>query len=120
MSFWDACGRHQLLLTVCGDCERYWHMQPQRCPGCHSTQLRSEPVRGAGRIATYTVVHRPPFARFRNAAPYILALVDLDEGARMMAWVDMPVEDVAIGAEVQVHFSDEDPPFRFIPKEAAP
>jgi uncharacterized OB-fold protein len=54
-------------------------------------------------VLTYTVVHQPPSPAF--AAPYVLAVVELAEGPRMMANViDCSPEDVGVGASVEVTF----------------
>lgn len=61
--------------------------------------LRWEISKGLGRVHSVTVVHQ------RDEAPYALALVDLDEGFRMMSRIDTDQpEAVAIGARVQVAF----------------
>jgi uncharacterized OB-fold protein len=56
---------------------------------------------GTGTVFSITVVHRPPSAALQPFAPYGIALVDLDEGVRMMAHADPAL---AIGARVRATF----------------
>ncbi|MBV8086325.1 MAG: OB-fold domain-containing protein [Chloroflexi bacterium] len=59
---------------------------------------------GAGRIVTYSVVHVPS-TRFKDVAPYTLAVVELHEGARLLALLDQG--EPAIGGPVRFTHSDE-------------
>ncbi len=59
---------------------------------------------GKGRIYSFTEVHSPPEG-FEEQAPYVLAIVELEEGARVMGQiVDVKKEDVKIGQEVEAVF----------------
>jgi uncharacterized OB-fold protein len=64
---------------------------------------------GKGTIYSYTVVHRAP-SSFADSVPYVVALIDLTEGVRMMTnVVGVPPSDVRIGAAVEVIFDDVTP-----------
>jgi uncharacterized OB-fold protein len=64
---------------------------------------------GKGTIYSFTVVHRAP-AQFVDAAPYVVALVDLADGVRMMTnVVGCAPSAVRIGAAVEVEFEDVTP-----------
>jgi uncharacterized OB-fold protein len=64
---------------------------------------------GKGTIYSFTVVHRAP-AQFADSVPYVVALVDLAEGVRMMTnVVGCDPTAVRIGAEVEVEFDDVTP-----------
>jgi len=84
----------------CHRCDRRWALRRPRCPHCGAP--RPEPVEatGRGRIFTATVVHRAPDEAFAAIAPYCIALVDLDEGPRVMAHLR---GEAAIGARVSGH-----------------
>jgi uncharacterized OB-fold protein len=59
---------------------------------------------GEGTILTYTIIHIPADA-YANAAPFPIAIIETDEGARLTAQViDCPHEDVKIGARVKLVF----------------
>ena len=90
----------------------------QRCSACGHTQLYARPhclvcrqpvewvdATGRGTIYSYTVIRQNPSRSFRHLLPFVVALVDLEEGPRLMTnVVGCAPEDVAIGAAVQVTF----------------
>jgi uncharacterized OB-fold protein len=58
-----------------------------------------------GTVYTYTIVRRAPSEEFRDRAPYVVALVDLDAGPRLMGnVVGAGAEEIQIGARVAVAF----------------
>ncbi len=62
---------------------------------------------GLGRLLTYSIVYVPT-TRFKEKAPYALAVVELDEGARLMAIVDGGTADnLAVDARVKYSHSDD-------------
>jgi uncharacterized OB-fold protein len=104
-SFWKAADRHELTYQRCEACGRTQIYPKHRCADCLSGDLRWHPSAGQARIISFTVVHRAPSKAFQGLAPYVLALVELDEGFRLM--VHLPREDrerVRIGAAVRIHF----------------
>ena len=71
--------------------------------------FRSEWIdaRGTGSVYSYTVARRPAGPAFKPDAPYVVAIVELDEGARMMTnIVGCPPESVRIGQRVVVAYED--------------
>ena len=124
--FYEACARGELKLQYCKPCTRFLFYPRTHCDRCHSPQLDWEQVSGKGTIASYTVVRRAVSEAF--TAPYIIALIDLAEGPRMMSQVINAEPDaLAVGHTVSVDFaawSDEIklPVFRLqeVPSEANP
>ncbi len=55
------------------------------CPVCWSDQLEWVESKGTGSIHSFTVIRRAPMAAFAPSVPYVIALIELDEGPRMMA-----------------------------------
>jgi uncharacterized OB-fold protein len=107
--FWAACNRGELTYQVCGDCGHVQFYPRALCTACQSGRLEWRTSAGRGEVHTFTVNHRAPNEAFRQDAPYVIALVDLDEGFRMMMNVlDCPAEQVAIGMRVKVVFEDRD------------
>ena len=71
-----------------------------------SRDLLWELLSGLATINSYTVVHKAP-PGFKDEVPYVVAMVDLLEGVRMMTRiVDCPIEQVAIGSQVRVVFRE--------------
>ena len=107
--YWEGCRVGELRLQQCRSCERFQFYPRVFCSHCGHDQLDWRVVSGSGRVASFSVVHRPVSKAY--PAPLVVALVDLDEGPRMMSSiVDCEPESVAVGAPVQVSFeawSDE-------------
>jgi uncharacterized OB-fold protein len=102
--------RHgRLVLRTCADCARS-HFPPRHlCPHCWSPRLQWLDASGEGTVYTCTIMRRAPQPQWLARVPYVLALVDLAEGPRMMAnIVGDDALGVAIGERVQVCFEDRD------------
>jgi uncharacterized OB-fold protein len=106
--FWDAAKRHELILQRCGGCQAFIYYPRDRCPHCLSDQLQWAPVSGRGKVYSYTVVRRASTRSFADK-PYVLAIVELDEGPRMTTNVEAPPEAVKVGLPVTVCFDDVTP-----------
>ena len=103
--YWSALKENRLILKHCRDCGRH-HFYPRAlCPHCHSDALEWSDARGTGSIYSFTVARRPAGPAFKADAPYVVAVVELDEGARMMTnIVTDDVESIRIGQRVAVTF----------------
>ena len=108
--FWSATLEGRLRLQQCRDCGEYIFYPRLVCPHCLSDALEWRDCSGRGVVYSYTVVERAP-AAFAEDAPYVVALVELAEGPRMMSWIRLEdVDAVSIGMPVTVDFervSDE-------------
>lgn len=104
--FWEAASQGRLVLPRCQACRRF-HFYPRAiCPHCGSERLEWAPASGRGAVHSFTVVHRPP-PGFEDLAPYAVALVDLEEGVRMMTQITgCEPGAVRIGMAVEVAFRD--------------
>ena len=102
--FYDACAAGKLVLQRCQSCGHVVFYPRTHCDACQSNQLVWENASGAGTIASYTVVRRGVSADFE--APYVIALIDLAEGPRMMSQVvDTAPDALAVGLSVRVDFA---------------
>ena len=95
-----------IVLHRCTSCAQSHYMAPQRCPACLSPSLEPVEAGGEGIVASYTVIHRAPNPALAAAVPYALLLVDLAEGARIMARAEVSPRLLAVGARVQVEAID--------------
>ncbi len=104
--FWDATAEGRLLLKRCLDCgSPIWYPRAF-CPECSSLRTEWFEASGRGTVYSYTVNHRTEGA-YKEAAPLVLAYVELAEGPRMMTNVVGAAEsELAIGLPVQVVFHD--------------
>jgi uncharacterized protein len=104
--FWDATAQGRLLLRRCLDCASVIWYPRTMCPQCASTRTEWVESAGRGRVYSYTINHRGEGA-YKNAAPFVLAYVELDEGPRMMTnIVGADPASLAVGLPVQVVFHD--------------
>ena len=103
--FWDAAKQHRLQLQQCGGCKAFIYYPRDRCLHCLSDQLEWRPVSGKGKVYSYTTVRRASTRSFSDK-PYVLAIVELDEGVRLTTNIEAPPESVKIGMPVTVFFDD--------------
>ena len=83
--YWDAAARDELLVRHCTDCGQH-HFPPRHlCPKCWSDKLDWTRCSGRGTVYSYTVMQRAPMPDFAKRVPYVVALIDLEEGPRMMS-----------------------------------
>jgi uncharacterized protein len=93
----------ELRFQRCGGCALAVFHPRVVCPGCGSTDLSWEASSGLGAVYSTTAVP------VRDGEPYNVALVDLDEGFRVMSCVDgVPARDVTIGSRVRLAVVDGD------------
>jgi uncharacterized OB-fold protein len=105
--FWEGTAKGELRIRHCASCGARFRFTHAWCPSCWSSVIGWEVASGRGTVATYSVVHLAPYAAFADIAPYVLALVDLEEGVRMMCnIVDCDPREVRIGMPVSVQFED--------------
>ena len=121
--FWEGCERGELLLPYCLRCEEFFFYPRTLCPTCGSRDLdRSEERRvGRGTLHTFCIHHVPPLPRFAGSVPFVTAIVELEEGPRMMTLlVDVEPDPSLIHCDtpVEVAFTTDGdghtvPVFRF-------
>lgn len=103
--YWEAAARHQLLLPACRRCGHVWAPPTVRCPACLTADPEWRAMSGRGRVFTFTVFRRAYHPAYRDALPYVVAVVELEEGPRMVTnIVGCPPEDVACDLPVRVTF----------------
>ncbi len=102
--FWDAAAQGRLVAEACADCGRLRHPPRPMCPECGS--LRAEPrvLSGRGTLYSYGILHHPRHPAFDY--PVLAALVDLDEGVRIVTnLVEVQPDEICIGMPLQVTFA---------------
>jgi uncharacterized OB-fold protein len=100
-AFWRATGEHKLTYQQTADGRVVFF--PRRHAGGEVRESAGEGV-----VYTFTVVRQHGHPFFRAHAPYVVALVDLDEGFRLMAEVDADPETIHIGQRVRVGWEDHE------------
>lgn len=101
--FWRGCREGELRMQRCANCEELNWFPRGLCVNCSSSDMNWISLSGRGTVYTFSVVARPPNDSFPT--PYVLALVDLDEGVRLMTHlVGVDPAAVRIGLSVVVRF----------------
>jgi uncharacterized protein len=95
----------ELRYQMCVECGGVQRLARHACRCCGSTRLEWRTSAGCGTVFATTVVARAPSPAFHPLVPYTLALVDLDEGARLMAHAE---PGIAIGDRVVAGFFEHD------------
>jgi uncharacterized OB-fold protein len=103
--YWDAARQGKLILKHCLECRKA-HFPPRHlCPSCWGPATEWIESKGWGSVYSFTVMRRAPTPEFAARVPYVVALVDLDEGPRMMAnVVGENALSVQLGDRVRVRF----------------
>lgn len=103
--YWDAANAGRFVLPLCAACTKAFYPPAELCPFCWSSRIDWRPVSGEGVVITFTVVHQAPGEARQAIAPYVLAIIELAEGPRMMANViGSDRLGVQIGDRVRVTF----------------
>lgn len=107
--YWEAARDGKLVLQQCAACGLKRFPPRHFCPTCWSEQTNWVEACGRGTIHGVTTVRRAPSQAFRDKVPYVVALVDLEEGPRMMTNIVGPnAEQAHIGQPVDVTFEMRD------------
>lgn len=110
--FWESVKARAMFVQRCETCGRYVFYPRPLCPHCFSAALVWTPVSGRGTVYSYTIVYRHPVAGFQAETPYVVALVELHEGVRLLTnLVEVPPDParVRIGMPVELVYEDVTP-----------
>lgn len=103
--YWEYCKKGELRIQRCASCRAFVHYPRVLCPHDASPDLEWTQVSGRGSIFSYTISHRAFHPGFSGDVPYVIAIVELEEGPRLMCRVrDVAPEDVRVGLPVEVFF----------------
>ncbi|SMD09691.1 bifunctional MaoC family dehydratase N-terminal/OB-fold nucleic acid binding domain-containing protein [Kibdelosporangium aridum] len=105
--FWEGTSKRELRIQRCPDCQQLRHPPGPFCPRCGSGTPEYVLASGRGSVFSYVVHHHPPVPGKR--LPIVIALVELEEGVRMLGeLLDVPADEVRIGQQVVVGWSRVD------------
>ncbi|MFQ5820843.1 MAG: Zn-ribbon domain-containing OB-fold protein [Candidatus Heimdallarchaeota archaeon] len=106
-AFWDAAKRHELLIQQCKKCGIHIFYPRAYCPECLSSDLEWVASSGEGTVYSYSIIYHSPIREFESLVPYILAIIELKEGVRIMSnIVNCEPEDIHVGMAVEVVYED--------------
>ena len=113
--FWDYIKQHELRVQKCLQCGKLHYPASPICPYCLSLESEWTQLSGKGKVASFIVVHRSRSPLFPPGVPYVAAIIETEEGIRMLSNVvgcrpeevrmDMPVKAVFedVSPELSVH-----------------
>lgn len=112
--FWAGANEHVLRIKRCTDCgEHHFYPRPF-CPHCWSGSVEWVEASGRATLYTWSVVRANDLPPFPERVPYVAAVVDLDEGPRLMTnVVECAFDDLEAGMALEVVFEtvSDDPEF---------
>jgi len=103
--FWDAVRDHRLVMQYCADCGKLNWFPRGSCAFCGHEKFDWKECAGTGTLETFSIVYRPMSDAWKGEVPYIVAIVKLDEGPRMVTRiVRRPDREPQMDARVRVTF----------------
>lgn len=103
--FWSAAREGRLVVRRCRSCGEAHHYPRPFCPSCWSDEVEWVDASGRARLYTYSTVYRNDLPPWPERVPYVAAVVELEEGPRMMTQiVGCEPDEVRIGMELEAVF----------------
>lgn len=104
--YWEGAREGRLLVQHCAACDRIWHPPLPCCPHCRSGDIGWREMSGDGTVYSYTVVTHPTHFEFADRIPYVVAIVELAEGPRLVTGITGCAPDqVRVGMAVRARFT---------------
>ncbi len=107
--FWESVKAHEMKIQRCNDTGKYFFYPRGMSPFTLSSNISWEPVSGKGTVHAFTIVHLNRAPGFSDDLPYVVAMVELEEGPRMMSNlidIEADPEHVKIGMPVELFYDD--------------
>ncbi|MGH0038542.1 MAG: bifunctional MaoC family dehydratase N-terminal/OB-fold nucleic acid binding domain-containing protein [Myxococcota bacterium] len=109
--WWDLVDQGRFPIQSCNRCGELHHPPRPMCHKCRSMEMGWIEASGRGTLHSYTVIHHPQFPGYDF--PIVAALVDLEEGTRIVSnVVDCKPEDVEIGMALEGFIHEDDDGFK--------
>jgi len=108
-TFWESVKAHKMKIQRCNDTGKYFFYPRGMSPFTLSDNISWEPVSGKGTLHAFTIVHLNRAPGFADELPYVVAMVELEEGPRMMSNlidIEPNPEKVKIGMPVELVYDD--------------
>lgn len=105
--YWEGCKRHELWLPYCLTCKAAFFYPRPFCPRCFGWDVEWRQASGRGTVYTYAIQYRPQVPGIQP--PYVTAIVQLEEGPRLMTnliGVEPDPAQIRCDMPVEVTFED--------------
>ncbi|HVX29096.1 MAG TPA: Zn-ribbon domain-containing OB-fold protein [Nitrolancea sp.] len=107
--FWESVKAHAMKIQRCNDTGKFFFYPRGMSPFTLSDNISWEPVSGKGTVHAFSIVHNNRAPGFADEIPYVVAMIELEEGPRMMSNlidVEPDPEHVKIGMPVEIVYDD--------------
>lgn len=105
--FWAAVQERRLIMPKCDACGTMAFSPTVACSACAGGDFTWTPVSGRGTIFSFVIYHRVYHPAFKDKVPYVVAVVELEEGPRIISNIaGMPIEDVVCDMPVTVVYEE--------------
>jgi uncharacterized OB-fold protein len=107
--YWEKAREHELWLKNCDDCNKTIFYPRDICPYCFSRNTIWIKSKGQGILFSYAIVFKSPVVSFQRNAPFIIAIVELEEGVKIptnLIGINPIDQNIRIGMPVEVTFDD--------------
>lgn len=102
--YWEAATEGRLLIQRCDECGHAQFYPRIVCTECGADEPEFAESEGVGTVYAHTVCHKPGDFGFADRVPYPVATAELEEGPRLLAFVDAEPDAVEVGTPVEVVF----------------
>ena len=107
--YWQSLREHRAKLQKCGRCGRFRFPPSPSCYHCGTLGGNWKVISGKGTIYSWTVVRHPIDPRLKGEVPFVIALVELEEGPRVATRLTgCDQEKVKVGMPVKAWYDDAD------------
>jgi len=108
LPFWAAARENRLVIPRCRSCNSKWFPPTVMCPSCGSSDHEWVEASGRGTVFSYVVMHRVYHPGFADKVPYVVAVIELEEGPRLLSnVVGIPPDQVCCDMPVRVTFDEK-------------
>jgi uncharacterized OB-fold protein len=108
-AYWQHLKEHEVRLQKCTECRRFRFPPYPNCPHCGALGGDWEAISGKGSLYSWTVVHHPIDPRLKDEVPFVLALVQMEEGPRIVGrLIGCNSKQLKADMPVKVRYDDVD------------
>lgn len=105
--YWSGLAEGRLLYQLCANCANAWLPAREECPRCLGDEWAWTDASGRGRIISWVIYRQAVHPAFADRVPYTVAIVELDEGPRLITNVEAEESELGIEKPVRARFEDE-------------
>lgn len=114
--YWDSLTQGVLSYQHCNACGHAWLPARTECPHCLEANWQWKAAAGGAKLISWVVYHMSYHPAFQQRLPYTVAVVELDEGPRLISNV-VGVDDAeSLKIDQRLHLLIEDESGTAVPR----